>query len=169
MRLPKGNNPRVCKRWFPNGASSFVGERSSTTPCFTSILPQFYLNFTSFYLNLTQRIAKGAGGKGPRQKTSKSVKKFFDTFRQFARRAKNVKNRQKVSNIFSTFFDNFRAALVSGPFWGALINLFLASFLPHLNPCSAGNLELRFGNRGLHTRRQQLQLKWTSGAAFLRR
>ena len=41
-----------------------------------------------------QRIAKGAGGKGPLQKTSKIVKKFFDTFRHFSRRAKNVKNRQ---------------------------------------------------------------------------
>ena len=41
---------------------------------------------------LTQRIAKGAGGKGPRQKTSKIVK-----------------NRQKSSKSFSTLFDNFRA------------------------------------------------------------
>ena len=51
--------------------------------------------------------------KGPRQKTSKIVKKcqnIFDTFRQFSRRAKSVKNRQKVSKSFSTLFDNFRAA-----------------------------------------------------------
>ena len=64
-----------------------------------------------------QRIAKGAGGKGPRQKTSKSVKKFFDTFRQFSRRAKNVRNRQKVSKTFSTLFDNFRAS----PFFRPLL------------------------------------------------
>ena len=52
-----------------------------------------------------------------RQKSSKSVKKFFDTFRQFSRRAKNVKNRQKVSKSFSTLFDNFRAA----PFFRPLL------------------------------------------------
>ena len=60
-----------------------------------------------------QRIAKGAGGKGPRQKTSKSVKKSVDTFRQFSRRAKNVKNRQKVPKIFSTIFARHQ---FSGPF-----------------------------------------------------
>ena len=42
-----GRFPRVCKRWFPNGGSSFVGERNSATPFFTSILPQFCLCFTS--------------------------------------------------------------------------------------------------------------------------
>ena len=55
-----------------------------------------------------------------RQKSSKSVKSIFDTFRHFSRRAKNVKNRQKVSKIFSTLFDNFRAAPVFRPLWGAL-------------------------------------------------
>ena len=64
-----------------------------------------------------QRIAKGAGGKGPRQKTSKIVKKCQKVFRQFSRRAKNVKNRQKVSKSFSTLFDNFRAA----PFFRPLL------------------------------------------------
>ena len=59
---------------------------------------------------------KGATSK-KRQKSSKSVKKFFDTFRQFSRRAKNVKNRQKVSKSFSTLFDNFRAA----PFFRPLL------------------------------------------------
>ena len=65
-----------------------------------------------------QRIAKGAGGKGPRQKLSKSVKKLFDTFRQFSRRAKSVKNRQKVSKSFPTLFDNFRAAPFFRPLLG---------------------------------------------------
>ena len=58
---------------------------------------------------------KGAASK--RRKSSRSVKKFFDTFRQFSRRAKNVKNRQKVSKSFSTLFDNFRAA----PFFRPLL------------------------------------------------
>ena len=66
-----------------------------------------------------QRNAKGTSGKGPRQKSSKSVKNIFDTFRHFSRRAKNVKNRQKMSKIFSTFFDNFRAAPVFRPLLGA--------------------------------------------------
>ena len=35
-----------------------------------------------------------------RQKSSKSGKNIFDTFRHFSRRAKIVKNRQKVSKIF---------------------------------------------------------------------
>ena len=62
-----------------------------------------------------QRTARGASGKGPRQKSSKSVKNIFDAFRHFSRRAKNVKNRQKVSKIF---FDNFRAAPVFRPLLG---------------------------------------------------
>ena len=65
-----------------------------------------------------QRTAKGASGKGPRQKESKSVKIIFDTFRHFSRRAKKVKNRQTVSKIFLTLFDNFRAAPVFQPLLG---------------------------------------------------
>ena len=62
--------------------------------------------------------AKGAGGKGPRQKSSKIVKNIFDTFRHFSRRAKN---RQKVSKYFSTLFDNFRAAPVFRPLLGGQV------------------------------------------------
>ena len=60
-------------------------------------------------------LQKGPGERGhvnKRQKSSNSVKTFFDTFRQFSRRAKNVKNRQKVSKRFSTLFDNFRTGLL---------------------------------------------------------
>ena len=60
-----------------------------------------------------QWTAKRASGKGPRQRSSKSVKNVFDTFRQLSRRAKNVKTRQKVSNIFSTLFARHQ---FSGPF-----------------------------------------------------
>ena len=49
------------------------------------------LSWSSGAQRFCQRIAQGAGGKGPRQKTSKKVKK-----------------RQKVSKSFSTLFDNFR-------------------------------------------------------------
>ena len=65
-------------------------------------------------------LQKGPAERGhvkKRQKLSKSVKKFFDTFRHFSLRAKNVKNRQKVSKSFSTLFDNFRAA----PFFRPLL------------------------------------------------
>ena len=60
-------------------------------------------------------IAKGAGGKGPRQKSSKSVNKFFNTFRQFSRRAKNFKNRQKSQKVFRHFS---RGTFFPAPFGG---------------------------------------------------
>ena len=72
-----------------------------------------------FAFFLVSGLQKGPAERGhvkKRQKSSKSVKKFFDTFRQFSRRAKNVKNRQKASKSFSTLFDNFRAAPLFRPF-----------------------------------------------------
>ena len=67
---------------------------------------------------------KKGQGKGPRQKSSKSVKNIFDTFRHFSRRANNVKNHQRVSK--TNFFRHFPTILAghqfSGPFWGALIS-----------------------------------------------
>ena len=78
------------------------------------------LNPLSVILTLVSGLQKGPAERGhikKRQKSSKSVKKFFDTFRQFSRRAKNVKNRQKASKSFSTLFDNFRAA----PFYRPLL------------------------------------------------
>ena len=39
-----GLHPRVCKQWFPNGGSSFVGERRFATP----FLPQTYLILSCF-------------------------------------------------------------------------------------------------------------------------
>ena len=85
-------------------------------------------------LYLFQRTAKGASGKGPRQKSSKNVKNIFDTFRRhFSRRAKNVRNRQEVSKYFSTFFDNFARHPFSSPFWGALIILHYPGEKRHIN------------------------------------
>ena len=69
-------------------------------------------------LRVYQRTAKGASGKGPRQKSSKSVKNIFDDFRHFSRRAKKVKNHQKVLKIFSTLFDSFPAAPLFRPLLG---------------------------------------------------
>ena len=73
---------------------------------------------SDFFFELVSGLQKGPVERGhvkKRQKSSKRVKKFFDTFRHFSRRAKNVKNRQKVSKSFSTLFDTFRAAPFSGP------------------------------------------------------
>ena len=70
-------------------------------------------NFLTGEALFHQRIAKGAGGKGPRQKTSKIVKKCQKVFRHFStifaqgkKTSKIVKKCQKVFRQFSrgTFF-----------------------------------------------------------------
>ena len=69
-----------------------------------------------------QRIAKGAGGKGPRQKASKIDKKCKDKFRHFSTfvvQGKSVRKSSKVSRHFSTIFARHQ---FSGPFCGPLIN-----------------------------------------------
>ena len=61
---------------------------------------------------------KGPAERGhvkKRQKSSKSVKNIFDTFRHFSRRAKK---HQKSSESVKTLFDNFRAAPVFRPLLG---------------------------------------------------
>ena len=70
--------------------------------------------------SLVSGTAKGASGKGLRQKTSKIVKKcqnYFRHFSTFSRRAKIVKKRQKYFRHFLTIFARHQ---FSGPFWGAL-------------------------------------------------
>ena len=70
---------------------------------------QEYQNFRPGRLgNVFSGLQKGPVERGhikKRQKSSKSVKKFFDTFRQFSRRAKK---RQKSSKNVKKFFDTFR-------------------------------------------------------------
>ena len=56
----------------------------------------------------SQRIAKGAGGKGPRQKTSKIVKKCQKVFRHFSTIFAQGKKRQKSPKSVKKFFDIFR-------------------------------------------------------------
>ena len=73
-----------------------------------------------------QRIAKGAGGKGPLQKTSKIVKKCQKYFRHFSTIFAQGKKRQKSSKRGKKFFDSFRAA----PF-----------FRPLLQSADFGNLD----------------------------
>ena len=55
-----------------------------------------------------QRIAKGAGGKGPRQKTSNIVKKCQRVFRHFSTIFAQGRKRQKSSKNVEKFFDTFR-------------------------------------------------------------
>ena len=71
-----------------------------------------------------QRPAKGASGKGSRQKTSKIVKKCqkyfqtpFDIFRAGQKTSKIVKS---VKKFFRHFLTIFAWHPFSGPFWGAL-------------------------------------------------
>ena len=58
-----------------------------------------------FMLSGLQEGPAERGHVKKRQKSSKSVKKIFDTFRQFSRRAKN---RQKSSRSVKIFLDTFR-------------------------------------------------------------
>ena len=69
-----------------------------------------------------QRIAKGGGGKGPRQKTSNIVKKcqkvvrlFSTVFAQGKKRQKSTKN---VKKIFDTFRQFSRGTIFPAPFGG---------------------------------------------------
>ena len=76
----------------------------------------------------SQRIAEGAGGKGPRQKNVKKCQTVFRHFRHFSRRAKNGKKRQQVSRHFSAIFARHH---FSGPFWGLLMLSCLKVFYWH--------------------------------------
>ena len=84
-------------------------------------------------------LQKGPAERGHVKNRQKVSKSFFDTFRQFSRRAKNVKNRQKMSKSSSTLFDNFRAAPFFRPLLGGsevlspscLVSLFKDHLLHH--------------------------------------
>ena len=69
------------------------------------------------YSTIISGLQKGPAERGhvkKRQKSSKSVKKFFDTVRQFSKRQKL----EKASKHFSTLFDYFRAAPFFWPLLG---------------------------------------------------
>ena len=65
----------------------------------------------SFFSVFGQWIAKGAGGKGPRQKTSKIVKKYQEVFRHFSTIFAQGKKSQKSSKSVNKFSDTFRQFL----------------------------------------------------------
>ena len=87
--------------------------------------PPICIAALSVPLSSHQRIAKGAGGKGPRQKSQKSSKRvksfstLFDNFRVGKKSSKIVKKCQKVFRHFSTIFARH---LFSGPFCNPLIS-----------------------------------------------
>ena len=65
---------------------------------------------------------KGPAERGhvkKRQKSSKSVKKFFDNFRAAQKNSKSSKN---VKKLFDTFRQFSRGTIFPAPFWGALPN-----------------------------------------------
>ena len=72
---------------------------------------------TSRATSIFQWTAKGASGKGPRQKTSQIVKKCQKYFRHFSTFFAQGKKRQKSSKSVKNF-DNFRVAPVFRPLLG---------------------------------------------------
>ena len=114
--------------WFGGCAGRLGGGGRAATP---SVPSGAETPTKSSENNELSGLQKGPAERGhvkKRQKSSKSVKKFFGTFRQFSRRAKNVKNRQKMSKSFSTLFDNFRAA----PFFRPLLQIRWVKFFVQL-------------------------------------
>ena len=65
----------------------------------------------------SQRIAKRAGGTGPRQKTSKIVKKCQKVFRHFSTIFAQGKKRQKSPKSVKNIFDIFRLFSRRAPFF----------------------------------------------------
>ena len=96
---------------FSNKRSPLKNSPSRNSP------PKIHIK--KFTPEFGQRIAKGAGGKGPRQKTSKIVKKCQKVFRNFstifAQGKKKLKNRQKASKTFPTIFARHHAILLRSP------------------------------------------------------
>ena len=83
----------------------------------------FFQTLLRVFQRFFQWTAKGAGGKGPRQKNVKNrqkVSKIYSTlFDIFRSGQKNVKKRQKTSKYFSTLFDNFRGGISRGTIFPA--------------------------------------------------
>ena len=79
-----------------------------------------------------QRIAKGAGGKGPRQKKSKIVKKCQKVFRHFSTFFAQGKKRQKSSKSVKKFFrhssTNFAAPFLRPLLGGSDSSVFFPFF-----------------------------------------
>ena len=124
----KGWGPKssVCPS-KPKVTKLFGGTSRNICRDIPEVPEKFEKNKVVFISGLQRGRRKGATSKNVenRQEVSKSFSTLFDNFRA-EQKKKNVKNRQEVSKSFSTPFDNFRAGQkFSGPFWGALISIFV--------------------------------------------
>ena len=76
---------------------------------------------TPFALSLISGLQKGPAERGhvkKRQKSSKSVKKFFDTFDNFRAGQKTSKIVKKCQKVFDTFRQFSRGTIFPAPFGG---------------------------------------------------
>ena len=116
-------NLRFCGFWEEKRSPHLFGNQPA--PYRVSQALRHYMPKTGNpnIFNKNQRLAKGAGGKGPRQKTSKIVKKCQKVFRHFSRIFAQGKKRQKSSKSVKKFFDTFRqfshGTIFPAPFGGA--------------------------------------------------
>ena len=126
--LRAGTLPPAIHLLSPQSAGSHAGttgsclvRRAQMSPIKFEKVPDVLGNGACF----AQQTAKGASGKGPRQKNAKNRQKVsqifstcFDSLRAGQKKAsKSVKKCQK---LFSTLSDNFRAAPVFRPLFGGL-------------------------------------------------
>ena len=146
----------VSKRWFEFGLQIELNRY----PLLTSILPPFYLNFTSFsplFLNpwfgepvvctLDSRgLRHFRGFRDFRESSAQllvcsclSCLRRFRRFRDFRR----FRERRPVCQTIGLTNHRSRNARI--------LTAFLPLFKPQLNLCFVGNLQPRFGNHGLHT------------------
>ena len=85
-----------------------MASRTHSSCVSTHMVPASARVMSVCLVTLYQRIAKGAGGKGPRQKTSKIAKKCQKVFRHFSTIFTQGKKRQKSSKNVKNNFDTFR-------------------------------------------------------------
>ena len=78
------------------------------------------IRITAISVDLIQRTAKGAGGKGATSKIVKKCQKYFRHFSTLFDSFRAGQTRQNSSKSVKIFFDNFRAAPVFRPLlWGS--------------------------------------------------
>ena len=104
----------------PNHADAKAQDKKRAQPhtheLLGRVLPEMFLTIVG---DFPQRIAKGVGGKGPRQKTSKNRQKVSKSFSTLLAQGKK---RQKSSKSVKKFFDTFRqfsrGTIFPAPFGG---------------------------------------------------
>ena len=135
-----GTSPKV----FPSQKA--LQSQGIAAPIFEGSLPSCRPHSVGY--TLIQRIAKGAGGKGPRQKNVKNRQKVSKNFQYFSTIFAQGKKRQKVSKTFSTLFDNFRAAPFFRPLLGGS-DMFAHQYFPAARKSSSES-QKNVGNPNHH-------------------